>query len=79
VKNPFGGELPPLGPRNPFAEEGDGRDDPASIIEHASARIRRLKGQVGSDGLTLAATRELLDQVTMALDAVARALRQSGR
>lgn len=76
MKNPFGKEpLPPPGPRNPFAD-ADLPDDPASTIEHASGRIRRLKGQVGSDGLTLAATRELLDQLTTALDAVARSLRK---
>jgi hypothetical protein len=77
VKNPFGDETtPPPGPRNPFGDAPP--DDPASTIEHASARIRRLKGQVGSDGLTLAGTRELLEQVSTALDAVARSLRQRG-
>lgn len=75
LKNPFDDDMPPLGPRNPFADEDD-RGHPASTIEHASARIRRLKSQVGSDGLTLAATRELLDQVTTALDAAARAIRR---
>jgi hypothetical protein len=77
VKNPFGDEpLPPRGPRNPFAEDDGLPGDPASTIEHASARIRRLKAQVGSDGLTLAGTRELLDQISIALDSVARALRE---
>jgi hypothetical protein len=75
VKNPFGDEMPALGPRNPFQDE-NGPDDLPSTIEHASARIRRLRSQVGSDGLTLAATRELIDQVTIALDAAARALRK---
>jgi hypothetical protein len=77
VKNPFADEPPPPpGPHNPFGDELP--DDPASTIEHASARIRRLKSQVGSDGLTLAGTRELLDQVSTALDAVARSLRKRG-
>jgi hypothetical protein len=78
-RNPFGDEPPPQ-PRapNPFGEDAeDGPDaDPADTIEHASARIRRLRSLVGSEGLTLSGTRELLDQVTKALDAVARALRE---
>jgi hypothetical protein len=77
MKNPFSDDLPRPRPPSPFADDSDGsEDDPAATIEHASARIRRLRSQVGSDGLTLSATRELIDQVTTALDAVARSLRQ---
>lgn len=75
MKNPFGDDVPPPGPRNPFADDDDVLGDPASTIEHASARIRRLKSQVGSDGLTPSATRELIDQLGHALDAAARAIR----
>lgn len=76
MKNPFGDDLPPSRRPNPFADQPDADlDDPAATIEQASARIRRLQAQVGSDGLTLSATRELIDQVTTALDAAARALR----
>lgn len=62
---------------NPFGDDepGSGPSDEAARIEHAAARIRRLKSQVGAEGLTLSATRELLDHVSAALDAVARALR----
>lgn len=77
MKNPFGDDLPVHAPRNPFADpDAVPDDDPASTIEHASARIRRLRGQVGADGLTPSATREMLDQVTTALDAAARAIRK---
>jgi hypothetical protein len=77
VKNPFGDDpLPPTGPRNPFADPDAMPDgDPADTVEHLSARIRRLKAQVGADGLTPSATRELIDQLCAALDAIARGLR----
>lgn len=79
--NPFGDDSPATGrPRNPFGDDADSDaeagGDPADVVEHASARIRRLRSLVGSEGLTLSGTRELLDQVTRALDAVARALRE---
>lgn len=78
MKNPFGDEpLPPAGPRNPFADHPDAvpEGDPAATVEHLAARIRRLKAQVGADGLTPSATRELIDQLAGALDAIARGLR----
>ena len=61
---------------NPFSDDPHGSEptDDAARIEHA-ARIRRLRSQVGAEGLTLSATRELLDHVSTALDTVARALR----
>lgn len=78
-RNPFDDDaLEGTGPVNPFGEEREEvpDTDPAGTIEHASARIRRLRSLVGAEGLTLSGTRELLDQVTKALDAVARALRE---
>lgn len=62
---------------NPFGDDPPGSEptDEAARIEHAAARIRRLRSQVGAEGLTLSATRELLEYVSTALDAVARALR----
>jgi hypothetical protein len=75
-KNPFDHEEPPSGPRTPFGDETP--EDPVSAMEHAAARIRRLKSQVGAEGLTLAGTRDLLDQVSTALEAAARALRKLG-
>ena len=65
---------------NPFGEEmetGSPEDrDPAEALEYSAARIRRLKSLVGSEGLTLSATRELLDHIATALDAAARGLRE---
>ncbi len=73
----FGGGGPPR-KKNPFGDDEPGQEpgDEAATIEHAAARIRRLKGQVGAEGLTLSATRELLDHVSTALDACARAIRE---
>ncbi len=79
-RNPFGddrGDAPRAA--NPFGEETpaspDPDADPADTIAYSAARIRRLKSLVGAEGLTLSATRELLDHVSAALDAAARALR----
>jgi hypothetical protein len=78
VKNPFGDDAPMPGAHNPFTDpDAEPADDPASSIEHASARIRRLRGQVGADGLTPSATRELIDQLTTALDAAAKGIRRT--
>lgn len=76
AENPFGDEAPPRGPVNPFGD--DPAEDPARTIGEAAARIRRLRAQVGAEGLSLSGTRELLDQVARALDATARALRGDG-
>lgn len=72
--NPFDDE-PVSKPRlNPFGDDGD-TDDPVGRIEHAARKIRRLRTQMGSDGLTPSAARELIDELTAALDAAARVLR----
>ncbi|MCI0432591.1 MAG: hypothetical protein L0271_02925 [Gemmatimonadetes bacterium] len=74
-RNPFDDE-PVARPRaNPFGDDSD-LDDPASRIEHAARKIRGLRTQMGAEGLTLSATRELIDELTAALDAAARALRK---
>jgi hypothetical protein len=83
ARNPFGdGESDTGRPVNPFGEdEPRTSEDPseaAATIEHAAARIRRLKQQVGAEGLSLSATRELIDHLTRALDAAAAALRHRG-
>lgn len=80
--NPFG-EDPARPPRrvNPFGDEPEDVDMETTIsrIEHAGRTIRRLKGQLGAEGLTLSATRELIDEMSHALDAAARALRHLTR
>ncbi|MFW6330792.1 MAG: hypothetical protein ACOC3J_03605 [Gemmatimonadota bacterium] len=63
---------------NPFGEDDTKEADPgdaAATLEHSAARIRRLKQQVGAEGLSLSATRELIDHISAALDAAASALR----
>jgi hypothetical protein len=75
--NPFGDDAQSASQRlNPFGEEAPGGSTEEAIgrIEHAARSVRRLKQQLGAEGLTLSATRELIDEVSKALDASARAL-----
>lgn len=79
--NPFGKDAP-SGPRrkNPFGDD-DGPDATAAAVarlEQAAVKIRGLRTQLGAEGLSLPATRTLIDEVTSAFDAVARALRSGG-
>ena len=80
-RNPFGDDLPGPKRRNPFGEEETGETvaDAANRVEHAARKIRMLRTQLGAEGLTLSATRELIDEVTASLDAVGRALRELSR
>ncbi|MGH7476633.1 MAG: hypothetical protein ACRELD_10115 [Longimicrobiales bacterium] len=72
-RNPFRDDQPAAGRVNPFGEEPTG-SDAISRLTHAASRIRRLKSQLGAEGLTLTATRELIDELSSALDATAREL-----
>jgi flagellin-like hook-associated protein FlgL len=76
ARNPFGDE-PDRQRGNPFGDADDpgSFDDALMRIEHAARTVRRLKGQLGAEGLTLAATREMIDELSRGLDATARALR----
>lgn len=47
-----------------------GPASPAEGIRDAITRIRRLRSQVGHDGLTPAASRALIDEITKALEAI---------
>ncbi|HEX7119430.1 MAG TPA: hypothetical protein VF212_11615 [Longimicrobiales bacterium] len=77
-RNPFG-DGPVLPPRrvSPFGEEErtESPEEAAVRIEQAALKIRGFRRQLGSEGLTLTATREMIDEISAALDAVARALR----
>ena len=77
-KNPFGDEPISRERANPFGEEeADQSVDEAAIrIEQAARKIRNLRSQLGAEGLTLPATRDLIDEVASALEASARALRK---
>ena len=77
-KNPFGDDDRPKQKVNPFGEVEDdgGVEGAAERIEHAARKIRLLRLQIGAEGLTLSATRDLIDEITASLDAMSRALRQ---
>jgi len=76
-ENPFGDDFPTRRKVNPFGDEPDAADLTVAIarVEQAAVKIRGLRSQLGAEGLTLPATRLLIDEITTALDAVARALR----
>lgn len=75
--NPFGEPYQPKQRENPFGEDesGDSVEDAATRMDHAARKIRQLKTQLGAEGLTLNATRDLIDEIAAALDAGAKALR----
>jgi hypothetical protein len=76
--NPFGDDIDAGSRRrNPFGDDETGLD-PIERLGHAARKIRSLKTQLGAEGLTLAATRILLDEVSAALEAASNALRSRG-
>lgn len=78
TKNPFGDDTPETSRRvSPFRDDPDAdpTEEAASRVEHAARKIRALRTQMGAEGLTLAATRELIGELSAALDATAKALR----
>ena len=48
--------------------------DPVHRIRGAATKIRSLRSQIGHEGLTPSASRTLIDELTTALDEVAKAL-----
>lgn len=72
--NPFGDDIEP-GPqrKNPFGDD-EGDLDAVERITHAARKIRSLRTQMGAEGLTLSATRVLIDELSASLDAMAKAL-----
>jgi hypothetical protein len=75
MKNPFGDDAKLPERVSPF-DDADAELDPVARIENAARKIRRLRSQLGAEGLTLSATRELIDELSGALDAAARVLRE---
>ncbi len=75
--NPFGDGATGPQKSNPFGEtEGPVSVGEAAIrIEQAARKIRNLRSQLGAEGLTIPATRELIDEIAIALEASAKALR----
>lgn len=77
MNDPFGSDSFVPKRVNPFGDEPEETNTEEAIgrIEHAARTVRRLKSQLGAEGLTLSATREMIDELSKALDATARALR----
>jgi hypothetical protein len=76
--NPFGDDQPAFrGRENPFGDEPDPEtfDDALMRIEYAGRRIRMLRSQLGAEGLSIPAQREMMEQLGRALDSTAKALR----
>lgn len=65
---------PDDGPASPFGEDTEGGGGPESRLRNAIVRLRHVRAQAGSDGLTPSATRSLLDELVRALEAVADSL-----
>jgi flagellin-like hook-associated protein FlgL len=76
--NPFGDdEQAGVARPNPFGDDEQevSTEQAATQIEQAARKIRGLRSQLGAEGLTIPATRELIDETARALEAAARALR----
>ncbi len=80
AENPFGDMSSPKRV-NPFGADDPGRspEEAANRMEHAARKIRALRSQVGAEGLTIPATRELIDEMAAGLEAAANALRALGK
>jgi hypothetical protein len=78
-KNPFGEEPIESRRANPFGDDDESMSaaDAVLRIEQAARKIRNLRSQLGAEGLSIPATRELIDEIATALEASARALRGS--
>ena len=77
-KNPFGDESGESRKNNPFGSD-DTEVSPAEAvtrIEQAARKIRSLRAQLGAEGLTMPASRDLIDETATALEMSARTLRR---
>ena len=76
--NPFGEPYEPKPRQNPFGDDAGAAtvEEAAARMEAAARKIRQLKTQMGAEGLSLQATRDLIDEVSVSIDATARALRE---
>ena len=80
-KNPFGDDRGAPPKANPFGEteEDVSVSEAVARIEGAARKIRNLRSQLGAEGLSIPATRELIDEIAKALEASASALRKTAR
>ncbi len=76
-ENPFGDDLARPKRVNPFEPAGKGRSaaEAAERMDYAAQKIRALRSQIGAEGMSIPATRTLIDEVATALEAGAEALR----
>lgn len=76
--NPFSDSIDPKPRVNPFGEDASAGtlEEAATRMDQAARKIRLLKNQLGAEGLTIQATRDLIDEMSAGLDAGARALRE---
>lgn len=72
ARNPFGDDERPRPAANPFGE--DEGLDPKRRLEGAPARLRALRAQVGSEGMSGAGMRQLLDELAADIEAITRLL-----
>jgi len=81
-KNPFGDDTGPTRPVNPFGEEPEETVTPAEAagrIEQSARKIRALRSQLGAEGMSPQAMRELIGEIATGFEAAARALRSIQR
>lgn len=81
AKNPFGDDVGPPRRGSPFDDEPDidTAEGAAVRLEHAARKVRQLRTQLGAEGLTLSATRELISELGAAFDAAAKGFRARSR
>jgi hypothetical protein len=82
TNNPFGDDASLEKKRvDPFGNPTDLPviEESAIRLEQAARKIRGLRSQMGAEGLTLPATREMIDEMGAGLEAAARALRSLQR
>jgi hypothetical protein len=77
--NPFGDDAGAPQRVNPFGDDdAEAGVDAAARLEHAAGKIRRLRSQLGAEGLTPGAMRELMDALASGFEAAAQAVREAG-
>ena len=75
ARNPFGDD-DSGGRINPFGDEDDPAADPVRRIEQAASTFRNLRSAVGAEGMTGTGMRQVLDELSVVMRELARALRQ---
>ncbi len=70
----FGDTARPDRGESSLFQDAPGGHDPRARLNASIVRLRLLRAQAGSDGLTPSATRGLLDEILKALEAVGDAL-----